>query len=116
LNLRASRSLYRELEEWERLDDPEESLTMARVMDGARAGFHWMSLKKHKKIVTGGKRSERGLREANDHHLQRAPTRLPSASSSAGRLLLLFAMEFSGCTSTEGKSLDWQRLRRQKAW
>jgi hypothetical protein len=44
LNLRASGSLYRELEEWERLDDPEEPLAMAGVVAGAEAGFHWMSL------------------------------------------------------------------------
>jgi hypothetical protein len=37
--------LYRELEEWERLDDPEESPAMVGVVAGAEAGFHRMSLK-----------------------------------------------------------------------
>jgi hypothetical protein len=32
--------------------------------------------------------------EVDDHHLRRAPAWLPSASSLAGRLLLLFDMEF----------------------
>jgi hypothetical protein len=45
LNLRVSRLLYRELEEWERLDDPEESPAMVGVVAGAEAGFHRMSLK-----------------------------------------------------------------------
>jgi hypothetical protein len=52
------------VEEWERLDDPEESLAISGVVARARAGFHRMSLKKHKKIVRGGKRSERGLRRS----------------------------------------------------
>jgi hypothetical protein len=37
---------------------------MAGVVAGAGAGFHQMSLKKHKKIVRCGKRSERGLRRS----------------------------------------------------
>jgi hypothetical protein len=37
---------------------------MAEVLAGAGAGFHRMSLKKHKKIVRGGKRFERGLRRS----------------------------------------------------
>jgi hypothetical protein len=52
---------------------------------------------KHKKNSQEWKRSKKGgCEEANDHHLQRAPARLPSASSLAGRLLLLLAMEFLG--------------------
>jgi hypothetical protein len=56
------------------------------------------------------KRSEKSCEEANDHHLRRAPARLPSASSLAGRLLLLFAMEFLGVLVLETESLGWQRL------
>jgi hypothetical protein len=37
-----------------------------------------------------------GCEEADNHHLRRAPAWLPSASSLAGRLLPLFAMEFLG--------------------
>jgi hypothetical protein len=65
-----------------------------------------------RKIVRGGKRSKRGCEEVNDHHLRRAPTRLPSASLLAGRLLLLFAMEFLGVLVLERKSLGWQRFGR----
>jgi hypothetical protein len=36
------------------------------------------------------------LEEADDHHLRRVPVRLPSASSPAGRLLPLLAMELLG--------------------
>jgi hypothetical protein len=43
--------------------------------------------------------------EADDHHLRRAPARLPSASSLARRLLLLFATEFLGVLVLERKSL-----------
>jgi hypothetical protein len=74
-----------------------------------------MSLKNTRKIVRGGKRSKRGCEEVNDHHLRRAPARLPSASSLAGRLLL-FAMEFLGVLVLERKSLGWQRLGRQRTW
>jgi hypothetical protein len=52
--------------------------------------------------------------EADDHHLWRASARLPSASSLAGRLLLLFAMEFLGVLVLETKSLGWQRFGRQR--
>jgi hypothetical protein len=47
-----------------------------------------------KKIIKDEKGSK--SEEADDHYLRRAPARLPSASSLAGRLLLLFAMEFLG--------------------
>jgi hypothetical protein len=33
------------MEEWEQIDDPEESLAMAGVVAGTEAGFHRMSLK-----------------------------------------------------------------------
>jgi hypothetical protein len=46
-----------------------------------------------KKIVREGIRSKRVCEEADDHHLRRAPAQLPSASSLAGRLLPLLAME-----------------------
>jgi hypothetical protein len=68
-----------------------------------------------KKIVRDEKGSK-GCEEANDHHLRRAPARLPSASLLAGRLLLLFAMEFLGVLVLETESLGWQRLGRQRIW
>jgi hypothetical protein len=46
-----------------------------------------------------------GCEEADDHHLRRAPARLPSASSLAGRLLPLLAMEFLGVLVLEEKEL-----------
>jgi hypothetical protein len=75
-----------------------------------------MSLKKHEKIVRGGRRSKKSCEKANDHHLRRAPARLPLASSLARRLLLLLAMELLGVLVLERKSLDWQRLGKQRAW
>jgi hypothetical protein len=65
-----------------------------------------------KKIVKDKKGSKESYEEANDHHLRRAPARLPSASSLARRLLLLFAMELLGVLVLERKSLSWQRLGR----
>jgi hypothetical protein len=44
------------------------------------------------------------------------PARLPSASLLARRLLLLLAMELLGALVLEKKSLDWQRLGKQRAW
>jgi hypothetical protein len=65
-----------------------------------------------KKIVWDETRFRKGgCEEANDHHLRRAPARLPSASSLAGRLLLLFAMEFLGVLVLERKKLGLA-----KAW
>jgi hypothetical protein len=78
---------------------------MAEVVAGAGAGFHRMSLKKHKKNSQGGKRSKMGCEEVNNHHLRRAPARLPSASSLARCLLPLFDMEFLGVLVLERKSL-----------
>jgi hypothetical protein len=46
-----------------------------------------------------------GCEEADDHHLRRAPVRLPSVSSLAGRLLPLLAMEFLGILVPEEKEL-----------
>jgi hypothetical protein len=69
-----------------------------------------------KKIVTDEKDLKKSCEEANDHHLRRAPARLPSASSLAGRLLLLFAMKFLGVLVLETESLGWQRLGRQRIW
>jgi hypothetical protein len=43
--------------------------------------------------------------EVDNHQLRRAPARLPSASSLAGHLLLLFTMEFLGVLVLERKSL-----------
>jgi hypothetical protein len=47
-----------------------------------------------------------GFEEADDHHLRRAPAWLPSASSSAGRLLPLLAMKFLGVLVLEEKELE----------
>jgi hypothetical protein len=69
-----------------------------------------------KKVVGDERRYKKGCEEANDHHLRRAPARLPSASSLAERLLLLFAMEFLGVLVLETESLGWQRLGRQRTW
>jgi hypothetical protein len=46
----------------------------------------------------------------DNHRLRRAPARLPSASSAAGRLLLLLAMKFLGVLALETESLGWQNL------
>jgi hypothetical protein len=85
---------------------------MAGVVAGAGAGFHWMSLKTRR----GSSETKKDLKnseETDDHHLRRAPARLPSASSLARRLLLLHAMELLGVLVLERKSLDWQRLGKQ---
>jgi hypothetical protein len=81
---------------------------MAGVVAGAGAGFYRMSLKTQ--------RRSSGMKKADDHHLRRAPARLPSASSLARRLLLLFAMEFLGVLVLETEVLGWQRLGRQRIW
>jgi hypothetical protein len=65
-----------------------------------------------KKIIRGEKDLKKGgCEEANDHHLRRAPARLPSASSLAGRLLLLFAMEFLGVLVLKRKALIGKGLK-----
>jgi hypothetical protein len=78
---------------------------MAGVVAGAGAGFHRMSLKTQRKLLGMKKDQKEGCEEADDHHLRRAPARLPSASSLAGHLLLLFAMEFLGVLVLERGSL-----------
>jgi hypothetical protein len=78
---------------------------MARVVAGEGVGFHWMSLKPQRKSSRMRQDLKEGCEEANNHHLRRAPTRLPSASSLAGRLLPLFAMEFLGVLVLKRKSL-----------
>jgi hypothetical protein len=50
------------------------------------------------------------VKGVDDHHLRREPTRLPSASSLARRLLPLPAIRFLGVLVLEEKSLDWQRF------
>jgi hypothetical protein len=49
------------LEEWERLDDPKESLAMAGVVARAGAGFHRMSLKTQRRSSGMKKDLKRGL-------------------------------------------------------
>jgi hypothetical protein len=46
-----------------------------------------------------------GCEEADNHHLRRAPARLPSASSLAERLLPLLARKFLGVLVLEEKEL-----------
>jgi hypothetical protein len=69
-----------------------------------------------KGIVKNKKRSRKSCKETDDHHLRRAPARLPSASSLARRLLLLLAMELLGVLVLKKESLDWQRLGKQRTW
>jgi hypothetical protein len=80
---------------------------MAGVVAGAGAGFHRMSLKTQRRSSGMKDDLKKGCEEANDHHLRRAPARLPSASSLAGRLLLLFAMEFLGVLKRLGRQRIW---------
>jgi hypothetical protein len=65
-----------------------------------------MSLKQRRSSETEGN-LEGIIEEVDDHCLQRAPARLPSASSLARRLLPLPAIRFWGAL-VMGKSLDWQ--------
>jgi hypothetical protein len=55
------------------------------------------------KIVRNREKSRKSYKETNDHYLRRAPARLPSASSLAGCLLLLPAMELFWSASTGEK-------------
>jgi hypothetical protein len=75
-----------------------------------------MSLKTQRRSPGMKKDLKEGCEKADDHHLRRAPARLPSASSLAGRLLLLFAMEFLGALVLETEGLGWQRLEMQRIW
>jgi hypothetical protein len=85
---------------------------MAGVVVGVGAGFHWMSQKTQRRSsrMKTDLNGAGGCEEADDHYLRRAPTRLPSASSLAVFLLLLFDMEFLGVLVLETESLGWQRL------
>jgi hypothetical protein len=68
-----------------------------------------MSLKQ--KGIVGTERNLEGIvKEVDDHHLQREPARLPSASLLARRLLSLPAIKFLGVLVLEKESLGWQRL------
>jgi hypothetical protein len=78
---------------------------MTGVVAGAGAGFHRMSLKTQGTSSGMKQDLKKGCEEAYDQHLRRAPARLPSASSLAGRLLPLFTMEFLGVLVLERKSL-----------
>jgi hypothetical protein len=76
---------------------------MAGVVAGA--GFHQISLKEQRKSSGMNQDLKEGCEGADDHHLRRAPTPLPSASSLAGRLLPLLAMEFLEVLVLEEKEL-----------
>jgi hypothetical protein len=65
-----------------------------------------MSLKVQRKSSGMRQDLNKGCEEADDHHLQRAPARLPSASSPAERLLPLLAMKFLGVLVLEEKELE----------
>jgi hypothetical protein len=79
---------------------------MARVVAGAGAGFHWMSLKAQRKSSGMRQDLKEGCEEVDDHHLRRALVRLPSASSLAGRLLPLLAMKLLGVLVLREKELE----------
>jgi hypothetical protein len=70
-----------------------------------------MSLKMQRKSSGMKQDLKESYVEADDHHLRQVPTRLPSASSLAGRLLPLLAMEFLGVLVLEEKELGLA-----KAW
>jgi hypothetical protein len=82
---------------------------MAGVVAGAGARFHWMNLET-RRGSSETKKSRKSCEEIDDHHLRRAPARLPSASLLARRLLLLPAIELFGVLVLEKASLDWQRF------
>jgi hypothetical protein len=63
-----------------------------------------------KRVVRNKMKSRKSCEEIVDHHLMRAPARLPSASSLARRLLLVPAIELFGVLVIEKGSLDWQRF------
>jgi hypothetical protein len=65
-----------------------------------------MSLKVQRKSTGMRQDLKEGCEEADGHHLRRAPARLPSASSLAGRLLPLLAMKFLGVLILEEKELE----------
>jgi hypothetical protein len=57
-----------------------------------------------------------GCEEADDHHLRRAPARLPSASLLAGRMLPLLAMKFLGVLVHEEKELELAEAWKAEIW
>jgi hypothetical protein len=65
-----------------------------------------MSLKAQRKSSGMKQDLKEGCEEADDHHLRRAPARLPSASSLAGRLLPLLDMRLFGVLVLEEKELE----------
>jgi hypothetical protein len=65
-----------------------------------------MSLKAQRKSSGMKQDLKEGCEEADDHHLRRAPARLPSASSLAGRLLPLLDMRLLGVLVLEEKELE----------
>jgi hypothetical protein len=79
-----------------------------------------MSLKTQKESSGMRQDLREGCEEINDHHLQRAPVRLPSASSLAGRLLPLFAMELLGVLVLGKEELElaeaWEAEDLVKGW
>jgi hypothetical protein len=64
-----------------------------------------MSLKVRGKSSGMRQDLKEGCEEADDHHLRRAPARLPSASSLARCLLPLLAMKFLEVLVLEEKEL-----------
>jgi hypothetical protein len=69
-----------------------------------------MSLKRQRGSSKTERNMERIVKEVHDHRLRGKPSRLPSTSSLARRLLLLPAIRFLGVLVLEKESLDWQRL------
>jgi hypothetical protein len=78
---------------------------MAGVVAGTGAGFHWMSLKAQRNSSGMRQDLKEDCEEADDHRLRRAPARLPSTCSLAGRLLPLLDMKFLGLLVLEEKEL-----------
>jgi hypothetical protein len=64
-----------------------------------------MSLRAQRKSSRIRQDLKEDCEEADDHHLRRAPARLPSALSLVGRLLPLLAMRFLGVLVLEEKKL-----------
>jgi hypothetical protein len=71
-----------------------------------RGGIPSDKLESTKEIVRLRQNLKEGCEEADDRHLRRAPARLPSASSLAGCLLPLLAMEFLEILVLEEKELE----------
>jgi hypothetical protein len=74
-----------------------------------------MSLKQ--KGIVGTERNLEGIvKEVDDHHLRREPTRLPSASSLARRLFAATRHQVSRCASAGEGEFGLAKARRQKTW